>query len=1331
MNKKVTAVIVSDFTGSIGIWSKQYYLRNAIFATIPNGVNPSSGTINNNRNNLLFGLQDSSNMKWEYHFENATVITAPTATTTGSFQQTAVGAPTVTRDITLNPLNADDYVITYQAFDTVSPKITYTLKDLSYGDVSINYDLPAENDPGYTWSILSAPTTDFEGELSATHSNYPGLEITGYVLPIINPLDYSVEYVAPTVSNVIGKIQFTYPTIASNPVFYEQLLLSANTISFDYDSATFFTENGSQYTVLPIPNTPTVETVWSTGTGSTQNFALNEETDYAVYVKSMVNGVLTEAYLAYSFTTPNQVAYLLAAAKESAQQTLDDYLAALVDPSATVTGIIASAKTEIDAAETSVGFDERILKAFSDVENQILLEEKNIAKQELDTYLSTLSDPSATVLGIITASKAEIDVATTSVGFDDQILETITAVKNQILLEEKNQAKQELDTYLFTLTNPSENVTEIITSAKAAIDAAESSTGFAGMILQAISDVEDQILLEEKNLAKQELDTYLSTLTNPSATVTGIITTAKNEIDDAVTSVGFETFVLEAIKDSNAQVLVETKNDATVQLQNKLAEITNPSSEVNNLVSTATSEIAIAITPAAVLDILTQAISDIEASILLAEKTDAKQDLDDILSSITNPSIAVSRIISAAKADVDAAQSSDGFETLILKAQTDVNHQILLEEKNLAKQELDTYLSTITDPSTTVSGIIAVAKSDIDSAGTSAGFADLILQTITDVEAQLLEESKSSSIDFIAELVASLLPQEITPSSELQTLIDELNAGIDNAQSITEVENLMNQAQPGIEMQATNDALTYEFSDIFNTYSNDHAYQYSDAGLTQLETIFDTAALLLQNPSLTVAEKNAVLNQAIMGFVQVPIIALGEIRPNDPSIDETMLDPNSFYVSVDNNEGMQKGMHVLVIRKEPIVGSADIYGLIDQGNIDTSFSSLTKQIARTILGKQVIFCELEVQLLDSNNQTVVDFSTEDRYHISMYLPEELRLRENIHVVFLMEGKIELFDVTREGDWISFTTNHFGEFYLIGDPILGDEANGIDYINLWWLIILLGIVILLELLVIFWKTDQNNHTKRLQSVLLPLTILIPINAYTILWIEIVLIVVLFGIIVFVFADCIFPKRKSIIEDDTLQKNDPLYAIASSSISQSNAFLEPLNLSQSNEIETKKVGFTRLCGESWSYSLTARMHQAPAESMMRYNQIKNQILSYPGTKSRTSWTYERFIHDGKTIVKLTLSGQTIRIYFNLDKTDLEQNICQLKFQSIKEHETTPYMMLIKGNRNLHHALQIINLILQKTGNSPKSILEIDYRLPYLSKSELIEKGLVKINKDRNGL
>lgn len=129
------------------------------------------------------------------------------------------------------------------------------------------------------------------------------------------------------------------------------------------------------------------------------------------------------------------------------------------------------------------------------------------------------------------------------------------------------------------------------------------------------------------------------------------------------------------------------------------------------------------------------------------------------------------------------------------------------------------------------------------------------------------------------------------------------------------------------------------------------------------------------------------------------------------------------------------------------------------------------------------------------------------YKVRLLLPEELRTRQNIRIVFYYGDQVDVFNTVRDGNWIEFETAHFSDYYLVADPF--EET-----INLWWLIILLLVVSAAETAVIILKRRHDAKTRSNAVGMLAVTV-IPVGAYFIIAVLGVIALALAAYLVYLF------------------------------------------------------------------------------------------------------------------------------------------------------------------------------------------------------------------------
>jgi len=145
--------------------------------------------------------------------------------------------------------------------------------------------------------------------------------------------------------------------------------------------------------------------------------------------------------------------------------------------------------------------------------------------------------------------------------------------------------------------------------------------------------------------------------------------------------------------------------------------------------------------------------------------------------------------------------------------------------------------------------------------------------------------------------------------------------------------------------------------------------------------------------------------------------------------------------------------------------------------------------------------------------------------------------------------------------------------------------------------------------------------------------------------------------------------------------------------------------------------------YSYSFTAKLHQASEETKDYYNQIKNRILAY-GAKSRMSWPNESFYIGRTTYVKFGIRGKTLSVYLALNPADYENTKYIYEDASdVKKYEAVPMRLRVKSNRGAKWACELIDILFANLGRALGDIAPVDYRLPYETTKVLLERGLVK--------
>ena len=144
-----------------------------------------------------------------------------------------------------------------------------------------------------------------------------------------------------------------------------------------------------------------------------------------------------------------------------------------------------------------------------------------------------------------------------------------------------------------------------------------------------------------------------------------------------------------------------------------------------------------------------------------------------------------------------------------------------------------------------------------------------------------------------------------------------------------------------------------------------------------------------------------------------------------------------------------------------------------------------------------------------------------------------------------------------------------------------------------------------------------------------------------------------------------------------------------------------------------------------SFLAKLIQSDDEIKEYYSELKNELLSYKGIKSRFSWGVETFKYRREHIARINVKGRTLHLYVALDPEEFKDT----KYFShdatgLSRYEGAPMMIKVKSERGVRHGKELIAIVAERLGllKNPKYTLT-DYRPPYESTMALIEKKLIK--------
>jgi len=134
----------------------------------------------------------------------------------------------------------------------------------------------------------------------------------------------------------------------------------------------------------------------------------------------------------------------------------------------------------------------------------------------------------------------------------------------------------------------------------------------------------------------------------------------------------------------------------------------------------------------------------------------------------------------------------------------------------------------------------------------------------------------------------------------------------------------------------------------------------------------------------------------------------------------------------------------------------------------------------------------------------------------------------------------------------------------------------------------------------------------------------------------------------------------------------------------------------EVEEKKISAPRI-------PFAEKMVKADKELQDKYNEIKNEILSY-GVNSRVSIACDTFRLHRKPYVKITIVGKTLKVYFALRPRDFADSPIPVMDASDKvAYEEVPALLKVKSNLSVKRAKELVRLAMEADGVEKKNVPE----------------------------
>jgi len=282
----------------------------------------------------------------------------------------------------------------------------------------------------------------------------------------------------------------------------------------------------------------------------------------------------------------------------------------------------------------------------------------------------------------------------------------------------------------------------------------------------------------------------------------------------------------------------------------------------------------------------------------------------------------------------------------------------------------------------------------------------------------------------------------------------------------------------------------------------------------------------------------------------------------------------------------------------------------------------------------------------------------------------------------------------------------------------------EQVSNFWIIPIESIIVLIQIIGIFMIIKKNKKVYSITSLMIVIYMSIKMEN-TIISTLGMLILILFGLMGYLLIKKKNkPLQKLLTYNDENNFENYISYIEVDEEGEDEEMEEDEFMEENEEVEVIEGSNYY---ERFNYSIDAKLHLATKGTKIRYDRIKNYLLSYKGMKVRKSWRYEVFKCKGKIIAKFWVNGRIIDIYGDYKHIGLENLV--YKYVGDKAmNKKTPIQIKILNDLNLRRVICLLDEMLlnyEKNENYENK----NYIVENISKEELIKMGLIRIKRYKN--
>lgn len=142
-----------------------------------------------------------------------------------------------------------------------------------------------------------------------------------------------------------------------------------------------------------------------------------------------------------------------------------------------------------------------------------------------------------------------------------------------------------------------------------------------------------------------------------------------------------------------------------------------------------------------------------------------------------------------------------------------------------------------------------------------------------------------------------------------------------------------------------------------------------------------------------------------------------------------------------------------------------------------------------------------------------------------------------------------------------------------------------------------------------------------------------------------------------------------------------------------------------------------------SFTARIAQADDTVRGYYNEVKAELLSYKGVKSRVSWAADSYNKGRAKYAKLQIKGKTLVLYLALDPEEVAPKYHAQNVSDVAKYAAVPTKLRLRNPRALKYAKELIAQLMEKSGVAKTAHAPAIEDIPAQTTEELLRAGFIK--------